>query len=101
MYRETRFERGQLVRHRVQNFRGVIYEVHETGKPDDDWGQPSQTLEEQECPWYKVLIHGQKGSTFVSELDLVEDEGGEQVANPKVKALFESFSNGRYQPRIL
>lgn len=99
---EPRFAIGDLVRHPRLNYRGVVYEVDLTGGPPDlELTDPVARLEAQEMPWYRVLVHGGSRSAQVAESELEPDEGGEQVANPRVKQIFESFSGGRYAPRIL
>ena len=85
---KPRFETGQVIRHRVWGYRGVIAEVHATFQGDDQWyrvqsARANQTPPRDE-PWYAVLVHDSNAQTYVAEQNLEPDPSGEPVRHPYV-----------------
>ena len=95
----TRFQVGELVRHRRYGYRGVVAGHDETCQASEEWHRSNLTQPDRRQPWYHVLVHGAKHTTYAAEGNLEPDGGGEQVVHPFTKVLFENFVKGRYQPR--
>ena len=90
---------GQLVAHRRYGYRGVVAARNSRCEANDEWYLTNRTQPDREQPWYHVLVHGAKHTTYVAEENLCEDEGGERVIHPLVRRFFEYFQTGRYLPR--
>lgn len=91
------FAIGQLVRHRLFQYRGVIFDVDPVFSESEAWYQQmARSRPPKDKPWYRVLVHGGAHETYVAERNLVPDESGEPVNHPLVEALFDGFQDGIY-----
>jgi heat shock protein HspQ len=106
MIREAKFGIGHVVRHRVYDFRGVIFDVDPVFANTEEWWQaiPAEVRPRKDQPFYHLLAENDEGGyvAYVSEQNLVPDTSGEPVGNPKTSLIFEGFRNGQYRlrPRI-
>jgi heat shock protein HspQ len=96
----ARFAIGQVVRHKLFDYRGAIVDVDPVFRGSDDWYDtmaPSRPPKDR--PWYTVLMHGTDTSAYVAERNLVQDATGEPIRHPDLDLHFTSFFNGAYQLR--
>jgi heat shock protein HspQ len=104
--RFAKFAIGQVVRHRVYPFRGVIFDVDPTfANTEEYWlSIPEHIRPHKDQPFYHLLAENDETSyvAYVSEQNLVADDSGEPVAHPQASLIFESFKAGHYtlRPRI-
>ena len=92
-------EIGDLVHHKRYGYRGVVAGRDPGCRASEEWYCSNLTQPDRTRPWYHVLVHGGHHSTYVAQENLEIDEGMEQVVHPLTKIVFESFHNGRYEPR--
>lgn len=96
----ARFTIGELVRHLLFNYRGVIFDVDPVFSASEEWyRKAARTRPPKDKPWYRVLVHGATHVTYVAERNLDKDTSGEPIQHPGVDQLFERFENGLYIPR--
>ena len=96
----AKFAPGQLIRHQLFEYRGVICDLDPEFSGSDDWYENvARTRPPKDEPWYHVLPHGQEHTTYVAERNLAPDESAEPVDHPLVSVIFETFQEGRYIPR--
>ena len=97
----AKFAIGQVVRHRVYSFRGVIYDVDPEFSNTEEWWQaiPEDIRPAKEQPYYHLLAENDEVTyeAYVSEQNLLEDESGPPVSHPEVPLMFGELSNGHYQ----
>jgi heat shock protein HspQ len=104
--RIAKFAIGQVVKHRVFAFRGVIYDVDPVFANTEEWwlAIPAEVRPAKDQPYYHLLAENDQSSyvAYVSEQNLLPDESGEPVGHPHTSLIFEDFKPGRYQlrPRI-
>ncbi len=104
--RTAKFAIGQVVKHRVFPFRGVIFDVDPQFANSEEWWQsiPAEVRPSKDQPFYHLLAENAQSSyvAYVSEQNLLPDETGEPVGHPQTAVIFEEFQSGRYQlkPRI-
>lgn len=102
----AKFAIGQVVRHRVFPFRGVIFDVDPVFANTEEWWQsiPEEVRPRKDQPFYHLLAENDQSTyvAYVSEQNLLPDESDEPVSHPQTALIFESFRPGRYQlrPRI-
>lgn len=100
MYRRAKFSIGQVVKHRVYPFRGVIFDVDPTFSNSEEWYQsiPSEIRPTKDQPFYHLLAENEDTEyiAYVSEQNLVPDNTGEPVRHPKVSEHFGDLINGQY-----
>lgn len=104
--RLAKFAIGDVVKHRVFNFRGVIFDVDPTFANTEAWWQsiPEHVRPRKDQPFYHLLAENDDNAyvAYVSEQNLLADESGEPVGHPQAPLIFESFAEGHYtlRPRI-
>jgi heat shock protein HspQ len=104
--RIAKYAIGQIVRHRVYSFRGVIFDVDPTFTNTEDYwlSIPEQIRPPKDQPFYHLLAENEDSAyvAYVSEQNLEPDESGEPVGHPQTAVIFESFGEGQYRlrPRI-
>jgi heat shock protein HspQ len=104
--RLAKFAIGQVVRHRVYPFRGVIFDVDPTfSNTEEYWlSIPEHIRPRKDQPFYHLLAENDDSSyvAYVSEQNLVPDDSGQPVGHPQATLIFESFREGQYvlRPRI-
>ena len=95
----AKFEVGQLVAHRLFDYRGAIYDVDPQFALSDDWyDQVARSQPPKDAPWYHVLVDGGSHTTYVAERNLAPDLSGAPVDNPLIGAYLGAFEGGRYAP---
>lgn len=101
--RTAKFGIGQVVRHRLFPFRGVIFDVDPEFSNTEEWYEaiPAEVRPSKDQPFYHLLAENEETEyvAYVSEQNLLEDESGEPVRHPQLSELFVETADGRYQPR--
>jgi heat shock protein HspQ len=101
LHRDAKFDIGQVVRHRIHPFRGVIFDVDPTFSNSEEWwlSIPADKRPRKDQPYYHLLAENEKTSyiAYVSEQNLLPDESGKPVGHPQVGELFGSFHGDRYE----
>ena len=93
----TRFSIGDLVHHRLFDYRGVIVDVDSTFQSTDEWYEAvARSRPPKDKPWYHVLVHDAAHSTYVAEKNLEPDNSGLPVNHPMIGHFFSKFENGHY-----
>ena len=97
---EVKFSIGELVHHRLFDYRGVIFDVDPTFAGTDEWYETvARSRPPRDRPWYHVLVHGAEHTTYVAERNLQSDSSAEPVLHPLLEELFSELQEGRYSPR--
>lgn len=93
----TRFAVGDLIHHRLFDYRGVIVDVDPVFQSTEEWYDAvANSRPPKDKPWYHVLVHGALHSTYVAERNLEPDESADPILHPMVEQVFSRFENGRY-----
>jgi heat shock protein HspQ len=99
----ARFSIGQVVKHRVFPFRGVIFDVDPQFSNTESWWRsiPDEMRPRKDQPFYHLLAENDQNAyvAYVSEQNLLPDESGEPVGHPQTGVIFEAFENGEYRLR--
>jgi heat shock protein HspQ len=97
----ARFFIGQVVRHRVFPFRGVIFDVDPTFDNTEEWYQsiPAEVRPRKDQPFYHLFAENAETEyvAYVSEQNLVPDETGVPVRHPQVAEVFDGQVDGAYR----
>jgi len=101
--RRAKFTIGQVVRHRLHPFRGVIYDVDPTFSNSEEWLEaiPAEVRPERDQPFYHVFAENEETEyvAYVSEQNLEHDMSGEPVRHPQVPTMFRRGADGSYRIR--
>ena len=99
----ARFAVGDIVRHRLFDFRGVIFDVDPVFANSEEWYQaiPEDVRPRKDQPFYHLLAENADSSyiAYVSQQNLIADGDGDPVSHPAISGLFDEFRDGRYQLR--
>jgi heat shock protein HspQ len=89
---------GQLVRHKLFDYRGVIVDVHAHFNGTEEWYESNaKSKPPKDKPWYEVLVHDSNRMTYVAERNLEVDYSGMPVEHPLVRIFFNEFAEGAYR----
>ena len=101
--RVAKFQIGQIVRHRVYPFRGVIFDIDPEFNNTDEWYEsiPADRRPRKDQPFYHLFAENAETEyiAYVSEQNLLPDTSGEPVRHPQVAEVFERDDKGAYRPR--
>lgn len=103
--RDAKFQIGQVVRHRVFPFRGVIFDVDPEYANTEEWWNaiPAEIRPSKDQPFYHLLAENDETEyvAYVSEQNLISDESGTPVRHSQVNAFFDPASVGQYTPKAV
>jgi heat shock protein HspQ len=101
--RTAKFQIGQIVRHRIYPFRGVIFDIDPEFANTDEWYEsiPEDRRPRKDQPFYHLFAENAESEyiAYVSEQNLLPDESGEPVRHPQVAEVFEKDESGSYRRR--
>ena len=96
----AKFQIGQIVKHRLYPFRGVVYDVDPEFANTEDWwlAIPEELRPTKEQPYYYLFAENADGpyDAYVSEQNLLLDESGEPVSHPQIPDFFSGLQNNCY-----
>ena len=99
----ARFAIGDVVRHRIFDFRGVVFDVDPEFANSDEWYEaiPEAIRPPKDQPFYHLLAENAETSyvAYVSQQNLVPDDSEEPVAHPEIGQMFDGLEGGRYRLR--
>ena len=104
IHREAKYKIGQIVRHRLFPFRGVVFDVDPTFNNTEEWWQaiPEEIRPRKDQPYYHLLAENEETTyvAYVSEQNLLPDESGDPVRHPQVTQIFGRLREGSYTLRL-
>ena len=99
----ARFGIGEVVRHRVFPFRGVIFDVDPVFNNTEEWWQaiPESMRPAKEQPFYHLFAENEETEyvAYVSEQNLLHDRSGKPLRHPRIGEVLEKTDDGRYRIR--
>lgn len=100
---EARFGIGEVVRHKIFDFRGVIFDVDAVFANSDEWYEaiPEALRPSKEQPFYHLLAENSESSyvAYVSQQNLVRDDSDEPIDHPAITTMFDQLDGGGYRLR--
>ena len=99
----ARFAIGDVVRHKMFDFRGVIFDIDPVFANSEEWYEsiPKDIRPDRDQPFYHLFAENDESNyvAYVSQQNLLADPDGGPVEHPEVPQLFDAFSKGRYKMR--
>ena len=100
----AKFGIGQVIRHRLYEFRGVVFDVDPEFADREGSFEAVQLIEarqRRDQPFYYLFAENDRLSyiAYVSEQNLLADLSGEPVSHPQIDDLFEHDPHGGYRRR--
>jgi heat shock protein HspQ len=99
----AKFAIGQVVRHRLFEFRGIIFDVDPEFSNTEEWYEsiPAEVRPRKDQPFYHLLAENSETEyiAYVSEQNLLEDDSDEPVRHPQIRDMFYKKPDGSYAPK--
>jgi heat shock protein HspQ len=101
--KEAKYRIGQVVKHRLYPFRGVVFDIDPIFNNTEEWYQaiPEEIRPNKEQPFYHLLAENAESEyiAYVSEQNLIPDNSGEPLRHPEIEERFNSDERGGYQSK--
>ena len=101
--RNAKFQLGQVVKHRLFSFRGVVFDIDPEFANTEEWWEsiPAEIRPHKDQPYYHLFAENDESEyiAYVSEQNLLPDDSGTPVRHPQVAEVFERDESGGYRPR--
>lgn len=101
--RSAKYTIGQVVRHRLYPFRGVVFDIDPLFSNTEEWYQsiPAEMRPNKDQPYYHLFAENAETEyvAYVSEQNLLPDDSGEPIRHPQVAEIFDRDDEGGYRPR--
>ena len=94
---KPKFAIGQLVHHRLFDYRGVVVDIDAAFSLSEEWYERvAKSRPRKDAPWYRVLVGGAAHETYVAEQNLEDDGLGSPIEHPLLGHFFDAFEDGHY-----
>ncbi len=98
--RTAKFRIGEIVRHRIYDFRGVVFDVDPVFDNTEEWwlAIPENVRPRKDQPFYHLFAENESSTyvAYVSEQNLEVDDSGRPVSHPEIETVFSGLENGFY-----
>ena len=98
--KEPLFNIGDIVKHKIYPFRGVIVDVDPEFSNTEDWYQsiPAEIRPSKEQPYYHLMAENNETfySAYVSQQNLINDGSNGPVDHPDLGQIFSGIEKGKY-----
>ena len=97
------FNIGDIVKHRIYPFRGVIVDVDPEFSNTEEWYQsiPSEIRPSRQQPYYHLMAENTETfyTAYVSQQNLVGDGENGPLEHPDLEEIFSGMDHGKYHLR--
>src|SRR5436190_19840799 len=101
--RLAKFCIGQVVKHRLFPFRGLIFDIDPEFANTEEWwlAIPEEVRPRKDQPYYHLFAENAETTylAYVSEQNLLVDDTQQPLRHPDIAEYFVSDGNGGYRPR--
>jgi heat shock protein HspQ len=101
--RSAKYKLGQVVKHRVFPFRGVVFDIDPEFANTEEWWEsiPAEVRPSKDQPFYHLFAENEETEyiAYVSEQNLLPDTSDQPIRHPQVAEVFERDESGSYRPR--
>ena len=98
--RNAKFSIGEVVKHRIHPFRGVIFDVDPTFDNTEEWWNsiPENHRPKKDQPFYHLLAENDEITyeAYVSEQNLLNDDSDEPIKHPLIEEIFSGKKGSSY-----
>lgn len=103
MIKAAKYRIGQIVKHRVYPFRGVIFDVDPEFDNSEEWYDsiPADIRPKKDQPFYHLFAQNDETEyvAYVSEQNLLEDSSNESLRHPEIDEVFVKNPDGSYKTK--
>jgi heat shock protein HspQ len=102
--RMAKYKIGEVVKHRLYPFRGVIFDVDPVFANTEEWWNsiPAEARPRKDQSFYHLFAENADTEyvAYVSEQNLLPDTSGDPVRHPRVAEMFVRGEDGGYRARV-
>tara|TARA_B100000925_G_scaffold67497_1_gene46349 strand:- start:164 stop:565 length:402 start_codon:yes stop_codon:yes gene_type:complete len=103
VYKDPLFNIGDIVKHRIYPFRGVIVDVDPEFSNTEEWYQsiPAEIRPSRNQPYYHLMAENTETfyTAYVSQQNLVDDGENGPLEHPDLDEIFSGMEKGKYHLR--
>ena len=103
VYKDPLFNIGDIVKHRIYPFRGVIVDVDPEFSNTEEWYQsiPAEIRPSRNQPYYHLMAENTETfyTAYVSQQNLVDDGENGPLEHPDLDEIFSGMKKGKYHLR--
>ena len=103
VHKEPLFNIGDIVKHRIYPFRGVIVDVDPEFSNTEEWYQsiPAEIRPSRNQPYYHLMAENTETfyTAYVSQQNLVDDGENGPLEHPDLDEIFSGMEKGKYHLR--
>ena len=100
IYKDPLFNIGDIVKHRIYPFRGVIVDVDPEFSNTEEWYHsiPAEIRPSRKQPYYHLMAENTETfySAYVSQQNLVGDGENGPLEHPDLEEIFNGINEGKY-----
>ena len=101
--RSAKFQIGQVVKHRLYPFRGIVFDIDPIFDNTEEWYQaiPVEVRPHKDQPFYHLFAENDDTEyvAYVSEQNLLPDTSGAPLRHPQIAEVFVKDRRGGYRQR--
>ena len=98
--RRAKYAIGDVVKHRIYPFRGVVFDVDPVFSNTEEWYNsiPQEVRPTRDQPFYHLFAENAESEyiAYVSEQNLLPDTSEEPVRHPQIDEVFVRDEDGKY-----
>ena len=103
VHKEPLFNIGDIVKHRIYPFRGVIIDVDPEFSNTEEWYQsiPAEIRPSRNQPYYHLMAENTETfyTAYVSQQNLIKDGENGPLEHPDLEEMFSGIDKGKYKLR--
>ena len=103
VHKDPVFNIGDIVKHRIYPFRGVIVDVDPEFSNTEEWYQsiPAEIRPSRNQPYYHLMAENTETfyTAYVSQQNLVDDGENGPLEHPDLDEIFSGMEKGKYHLR--
>ena len=103
VHKDPLFNIGDIVKHRIYPFRGVIVDVDPEFSNTEEWYQsiPAEIRPSRDQPYYHLMAENTETfyTAYVSQQNLVDDGDNGPLEHPDLDEIFSGMEKGKYHLR--
>jgi heat shock protein HspQ len=101
--RQAKFTIGQVVKHRLYPFRGVVFDIDPVFNNTEEWWEsiPAEVRPHKDQPFYHLFAENSETVyvAYGSEHNLLAATAGDPARHPQLAEVYEQDDAGGYRPR--
>ena len=103
VHKDPLFNIGDIVKHRIYPFRGVIVDVDPEFSNTEEWYQsiPAEIRPSRNQPYYHLMAENTETfyTAYVSQQNLIDDGDNGPLDHPDLDEIFSGMDKGKYHLR--